>query len=98
MDISTLGNASKFGSINNKVEVRHLKVKNHLRTFIGGLHNFMSDEELKQFMLMLKKKLGAGMEAKETETGTEYGFQGDHKDRIKQMILESNKVKRDEII
>jgi len=98
MDISSLSNAPKFESINNKVEVRHLKVKKHLRTYISGLQNFMQEEDKMQFLLILKKKLGAGMETKDTETGVEYGFQGDHKDRIKQLIIESKKVKKEDII
>ncbi len=98
MDISSLGNVSRITSINNKVEVRHLKVKQHLRTYVSGLENFMNNDEKDQFVLTLKKKLGAGMEIKETETGKEYGFQGDHKDRIKQLIIESQKVKKEEII
>jgi translation initiation factor 1 (eIF-1/SUI1) len=97
MDITTLNTGSKIASINNKVEIRNLKVKQHLRTFIIGLDNFMSTDEIDTFIVFLKKKLGAGVEKKVTETGVEYGFQGDHKDKIKELLIETKKINNSQI-
>jgi translation initiation factor 1 (eIF-1/SUI1) len=100
MDLLTFNNEhepNRIDNIDSKIDIKYIKVKKHLRTYISGLHYFMKDEEIRNFVLLLKKKLGAGMEVKESEIGIEYGFQGDHKDRIKELIIESKKVKKEDI-
>lgn len=100
MDLLTFNNApevSRIDNINSKIDIKYIKVKKHLRTYVAGLHYFMKEDEIKDFILLLKKKLGAGMEIKESEMGTEYGFQGDHKDRIRELAIESKKIKKEDI-
>lgn len=99
MELSKISDTKKIESINNKVEIKYVNVKGkHYGTFVRGLHHFMKSNEIDQFVLLLKKKLGAGMSAREFDDETEYGFQGDHKDRIKQMLVASNKIKESEIV
>lgn len=99
MEILTINNSKnvKIDNINNKVIVKYLKDKKSKRTFISGLHHFMNPEEIKKFIVVLTKKLGAGMCTKETDDGSfEYGFQGDHIEKIQTFLIE-NKIPKEAI-
>lgn len=97
MNLETLNEVKQvnINNFNNKIDVRYLKDKKSKRTFISGLQYFLSDDEIKNLVLVLKKKLGAGVSERESENGIEYGFQGDHLRKIKEMIMENAKVPKD---
>ena len=99
MDVSTLGQKSDlFAQIDKRVTIKFLREVKTNRTYIGGLSGFMTNEQISVFTKKLKKTLGAGMNPKTTADGKiEYGFQGNHIDRIKEIILSDTNIPEDKI-
>ena len=98
MDVSTFGQKSDlFVQIDKRVTIKFLREVKTNRTYIGGLSGFMTDEQIVLFTKKLKKTLGAGMNPKTVDGKTEYGFQGNHIDRIKGIILSDTNIPEDKI-
>src|SRR3989338_7307201 len=83
--------------IDKKIKLKYIKDKKSKRTFISGLHSFMSIEKIDEIISALKKNLGAGVTIKETDNGKEYGFQGQHADTIKIYLIEECKISKESI-
>lgn len=75
--------------IDRHVYLKFLKEKKTSRTYICGLHNFMTNEEIDKFVKSLKKTLGTGENEKKAEKANtfEYKFQDDCKDKIKKYLV-----------
>ncbi len=98
MDISTLGQKSNlFVQLDKHVTLKFLKEVKTSRTYIGGLGDFMTNEQIEIFTKQLKKKLGAGMNTKLVNGKTEYGFQGNHIDSIKKILLSETEIPEEKI-
>ena len=97
MDLLTLNATSaKTNNINCKVDITFRKDGRHALTYVSGLDHFMEKNELEKFMTSLKKDLGAGMKVEETDKGKQYGFQGNHGEAIKKLILATQRVKKED--
>ncbi len=109
--------------VDNKITVRYIKDGKSKRTFITGLHHFLTPEEEIKLIKTFQKTLGAGVKAeseiknKETDDDIEnneienvdkkkpakteklqYGFQGDHIEKIGKMFAELEKFKKEDVI
>lgn len=102
MNLETIELKDNMNNIDCKIEIKCIKLGKHVRTYLTGLHYFLDDEAIKKLILHLKKKLGAGMDEKETNEKIknrkeikEYGFQGDHTRKIVNLISEFTKLTKD---
>lgn len=86
-----------FEDEDKKIILKFFKEKKTSRTYIYGLHDFMTDEEVVKFVMYLKKKLGTGIIKKENDGIIEYGFQGDHKERIKKILISDTSIPEEKI-
>ena len=77
-----------FADIDKIVTIRWLKEKKTSRTYVTGLQDFISTEEIKKIVKTLKEKLGTGAVEVKNDDKSEYGFQGDHKEKIKKFLIE----------
>lgn len=84
--------------IDKKITLKHFKEKKTSRTYILGLDAFMADEKDRDKMCKaLKKKLGTGSIKVNNEGVTAYGFQGDHRERIKEYLVKNNIAPKDKV-
>lgn len=102
MDVSNIGQkVNLFTEIDKKITIKYLKEVRTSRTYITGMSDFLSQEEISSFVKILKKKLGAGMLSKKIEVDkvekVEYGFQGNHMERIKKIMLEETNIPEEKI-
>lgn len=96
MELTNIGqkNSHLFEEIDKKVTIKYLKEVKTNRTYIDGLTNFLQEKEINNIVKVLKKKLGAGFVIK----GTSYGFQGNHTERIKELILAETVIPENKIL
>jgi translation initiation factor 1 (eIF-1/SUI1) len=78
-----------FTDIDKIVTIRWLKEKKTSRTYVSGLQDFISDEEIKKIVKTLKEKLGTGASEFKNEGKSDYGFQGDHREKVKKFLVEN---------
>jgi translation initiation factor 1 (eIF-1/SUI1) len=105
MDVTSIGQKSNlFTEIDKKITIKFLKETKTSRTYIEGLSDFLTNDEILSFSKVLKKKLGAGMVVKEIKNDKdvnnvkfEYGFQGNHTERVKAIMLEETKIPENKI-
>jgi translation initiation factor 1 (eIF-1/SUI1) len=84
--------------IDSKIILRFVKEKRTNRTYIMGLHDFMTDEKLITLVNDLKKKLGTSVLERKTEDGKKYyGFQGNHINTIKNILIKDLNIDRKKI-
>ena len=78
--------------IDKQILLKFIKEKKTNRTYIYGLHLFIPEKEKREEICsLLKKELGAGSNVKKNENNIEeYGFQGNHIEKIKIFLV--NKV------
>jgi translation initiation factor 1 (eIF-1/SUI1) len=97
MDLSTISTnrPTDINNISSKIDIKYLKERRSKRTYISGLHHFLTEEEIQKLILTLKKKIGAGVDEKDTDNGKEYGFQGDHVRKMKGYIMDNTKLSKD---
>jgi translation initiation factor 1 (eIF-1/SUI1) len=87
VDISSIqkkDTSAVFVDIDKIIIIKWLKEKKTNRTWVTGLHDFISTEEIKKIVKILKDKLGTGAK----EDGNDCGFQGDHREKIKKYLIE----------
>ena len=103
MDVGNIEQKNNmFVEIDKKITIKYLKEIKTNRTYVCGLSDFMSDEKINLFTKFLKKQLGAGMNIKKISNTNnmiklEYGFQGNHLERIRNIILEETDISDDKI-
>lgn len=108
MDISTFSNIKNiddektkvYFEIDKKIKLKFLKEKRTTRTYISGLEHFFTAEEIEKLTNSLKKKLATGIIKKnkeDSENEFEYGFNGDHINRIKNILINDLNIESDKI-
>ncbi len=106
-------NTQILSSIDNKIQIKHHKEKNKNKTCVYGLFNFISEDDAKIFIKIVKKKLGCSgiigddlvvskpliksAPKSNIEPGKVLIFSGNHIDDIKNIILEKNITDLDHI-
>ena len=69
-----------------------IKDKRATRTIVSGLCFYMSDEKIKSFIKNIKKKLGTECIEINDEISTKYGFRGDHRKTIKEILVNTENI------
>lgn len=93
----------QIAEIDSKITIRLKKEqKRSSTTYIFGLDKFMTSENIKILTSHLKKMLGTQhIEREEQENKKKYkiyGFSGDHRERIKQYLIEKNIADDEKIV
>ncbi len=100
-----------FKQIDKRVTIRFLKEKRTTRTYIEGLEDFLTEEQINDLIKKIKK-LGTSY-LKRTDEETEddkktktkksttpaiaHGFNGDHKTKIIKILMEDYKIAKEKI-
>ena len=100
-----------FRQIDKRITIRFLKEKRTTRTYIEGLEDFISEDQINELIKKIKK-LGTSY-LKRTDEDTEddkktktkksstsyiaHGFNGDHKTKIIKFLMEDYKIPKDKI-
>ena len=96
MDLNSINKPkTNINNITSKISIKNIKNGRHKRTYIVGLHYFLTEDEIKNLIIVLKKKLGAGVDEKITDNIKEYGFQGEHERKMKGYIMENSNLQND---
>ena len=76
--------------IDRRIKLRFLKEKKASRTYIEGLDKFFETNSIKEMVKKIQKKLSTGYNSLSDTEGniTSHGFNGDHKERIKKILIE----------
>jgi translation initiation factor 1 (eIF-1/SUI1) len=82
--------------IDMKVILKCIKEGKATRTYIYGLEDFLSGEKLEILIKNLPKKLGTSLFKKEENGKKMYGYSGDHRMEIKEILIKE-KVPKDKI-
>jgi translation initiation factor 1 (eIF-1/SUI1) len=86
--------------IDRRVKLRFMKEKKASRTYIEGLEKFFDVETIKTLTKVIQKNLSTGYTCKtDDSTGViGHGYNGDHKERIKQLLITKYNIPEDKII
>lgn len=86
--------------IDRRIKLRFLKEKKSSRTYIEGLDKFFDTNFIKEMVKKIQKKLSTGYNSVSDENGNivSHGFNGDHKERIKKILIEEYNISADKII
>jgi len=93
-DINT--EAQILNEIDKKIYIRILKEGKATRTYIEGLDKFFSKEECKNIGNKIKKNLSTSYYFKEDNCS--HGYNGDHKLRLKDILIKDYKIPVNKII
>jgi translation initiation factor 1 (eIF-1/SUI1) len=99
----SLGNFTDFSgnnllsAIDRKVILKHIKDGKGWRTYIIGLDGFMTPNNLDTFTSKLKKTLGTALLKKEEDGKIMFGYSGDHRKEISEIIIKEKLVPKDKI-
>jgi translation initiation factor 1 (eIF-1/SUI1) len=100
-----------FKQIDKRVTIRFLKEKRTTRTYIEGLEDFLSEEQINELIKKIKK-LGTSYLKRTDEDSDEekknktkksatpviaHGFNGDHKTKIIKILTEEYKIPKEKI-
>lgn len=77
----------QFEDLDKKITIKYLKEKRTSRTYIEGIENFVSEKDIGTFCGKLKKQLGTGVITRDFNENKLYGFNGDHRQRIKDILI-----------
>jgi hypothetical protein len=77
------------------IELKLITEKDGIKTYIGGLGNYVEGPEIKQFLKKLEENLNLKMTKRKNGDDIECGFDGDIQDKIKEFLL--NNIQIDEI-
>ncbi len=88
--------------IDRKIVLTFFKEGKTSRTYVSGLIDFLTENEIEKFTKSLKTKLGAGLlkrKLNDKDKYDSYGYNGDHKEKIRDLLLENfpDKVKEDDV-
>ena len=78
--------------IDKIIIIRWVKEKKTNRTYVSGLHDFLEVEIINKLVKKIKERLGTGSLKSDTSGGIIYGFQGEHKEKIKKFLLENTEI------
>lgn len=97
-----------FKQIDKRVTLRFMKEKKTSRTYIEGLEDFLSEEQINDIIKKIKKfgtsyfkRTDEDDEDKDKKSkkspAIAHGFSGDHKTKIIKMLTEEYKIPKDKI-
>lgn len=86
--------------IDRRIKLRFLKEKKSSRTYIEGLDKFFDTNFVKDMIKKIQRKLSTGYNAVSDLSGNvvSHGFNGEHKERIKKILIEEYNIQADKII
>jgi translation initiation factor 1 (eIF-1/SUI1) len=89
-----------LNSIDRRIKLRFIKEKKASRTYIEGLEKFFDEETIKTLTKVIQKNLSTGYTAKTDDNNVVigHGYNGDHKERIKQFLITKYNIPADKII
>lgn len=97
MELNQITNTNTTIIVDKYVTLQFFKEKRTTRTYIVGLEEFMDNEKIKAFVHDVKKKLGTAIFEKMDEKKVlSYGFNGDHRTKITELLIASG-INKDRI-
>jgi translation initiation factor 1 (eIF-1/SUI1) len=86
--------------IDRRIKLRFIKEKRASRTYIDGLDKFFDTNFIKDMVKEIQKKLSTGYNSLTDIDGknTSHGFNGEHKERIRKILVEEYNIPADKII
>jgi translation initiation factor 1 (eIF-1/SUI1) len=86
--------------IDRRIKLRFIKEKKASRTYIEGLDKFFETTVIKEIVKKIQKKLSTGYNSiSDTEENIiAHGFNGEHKERIRKILVEEYNISADKII
>lgn len=81
-----------------KITLKFKKFKGKNKTYVYGLENILDEHKLEEFLKKLKKKLACGgVITEDDEKVKMIEFMGDHRLKIKEIILDDKLITEDKI-
>lgn len=99
MDItqSTTTIKETCSDIDKCVVIKFRKVKKSSRTCVFGLEHFINEKQLADFCLDIKRKLGTGMAKIVEDEVVGYGFNGNHMEAIREILIKQFSIPKQKI-
>ena len=90
--------SSVIVEIDKHIRLRFLKEKKTNRTYILGLDDFIPDsKKLADYVKHIQKTLSTGMTEKDEDGKKVFGFQGDHRTKIEQLLMSELNIPKTKI-
>jgi translation initiation factor 1 (eIF-1/SUI1) len=88
-----------FNELDKKVILKYKRVKNKNKTYVYGLEKMITDKDkMEDFLKKIKKKLGCGgIQGVDEEKNNYVEFMGDHRIKIKDILVEEKIITEDKI-
>ena len=88
-----------LNEFDKKVIIKYKKVKNKNKTYVYGLDKIITEKsKLEDFLKKIKKKLGCGgVFDVDEEKNNFIEFMGDHRTKIKEILVEEKVISEDKI-
>jgi len=84
--------------LDKKITLKFKKFKGKNKTFVYGIENILDEQKIEDFIKKIKKKLGCGGVFTEDEDNVKMiEFMGDHRIKIKELIIEDKLISEDKI-
>lgn len=105
MDIKAIANPKSKANANDnlliidaRITLQVIKERKTKRTYVLGLHHFLTPEQINTFVSDTKVRLGtSGLSRKQDDGTTYYGFQGDHMNAIKTILTDDLHIDKSKI-
>lgn len=98
MDITNIGKKKvQLNGIDKKIVLKYVKEKRTSRTYIIGLGDFVAEDKIDEILRQLQKMLASGMNSVKNGDKYEYGFNGEHIERIKNYLMKEIKIPENQI-
>ena len=106
VDILEIGSSKiddKLADIDKSVKITFFKKGKVNLTYVNGVHDFMDESTLNEFMKKMQKTLGTHMiKVLKDDDGKKlvhpiYAFGGDHREQIIKDLMEKGKIPKDKI-
>ncbi len=96
---NTIEQQTVLEEFDKKIILKYKKIKNKNKTYVYGLEKIIIEKDnLEIFLKKIKKKLGCGgILGIDEEKNNYIEFMGDHRDKIKSILLEEKIITEDKI-
>jgi hypothetical protein len=74
------------------INLKLINEKGEIKTYIGGLDNYIEGSEIKQFTKKLEEHLNLKMTKRKNGDDIECGFEGDLRNRIKEFLMSNIQI------
>jgi hypothetical protein len=74
------------------IELKLVNEKDVVKTYIGGIGNYVEGSEIKQFLKKLEEHLNLKMTKRKNGDDIECGFEGDIQEKIKEFLLSNIQI------